>query len=92
MAEELRVNRNTVDQAYLEQEQRDVIETRAGTGCFVSDNHSPPKEELPTTGCQRGHRCRHRASHHFQITDEELLELIRKRIKEFRDENPTTEE
>src|SRR3954467_6539520 len=41
LAEELRVNRNTVAKAYAELESQGVIETRAGKGCFVRANHSP---------------------------------------------------
>src|SRR5688572_15287237 len=35
LAEELRVNRNTVAKAYAELESQGVIETLAGKGCFV---------------------------------------------------------
>ena len=35
LAEELRVNRNTVAKAYAELESQGVIETIAGKGCFV---------------------------------------------------------
>ena len=37
LAEELRVNRNTVAKAYAELESQGVIETVAGKGCFVRD-------------------------------------------------------
>jgi len=35
LAEELRVNRNTVAKAYAELESQGVIESLAGKGCFV---------------------------------------------------------
>ncbi len=42
LAEELRVNRNTVAKAYAELESQGIIETVAGKGCFVRDQgHSP---------------------------------------------------
>src|SRR5712691_12794121 len=44
LAEELRVNRNTVAKAYAELENQGVIETVAGKGCFVRANHSPLKK------------------------------------------------
>src|SRR3954469_14389460 len=44
LAETLRVNRNTVAKAYAELESQGVIETIAGKGCFVRENHSPLKK------------------------------------------------
>src|SRR5215212_8598446 len=41
LAEELRVNRNTVAKAYAELESQGVIETIAGKGCFVRTGTSP---------------------------------------------------
>src|SRR5947207_11400022 len=38
LAEQLRVNRNTIAKAYSELESQGVIETVAGKGCFVSGN------------------------------------------------------
>src|SRR5216683_7494638 len=46
LAEELRVNRNTVAKAYAELESQGVIETVAGKGCFVRANKSPFKKEV----------------------------------------------
>src|SRR5476651_701629 len=41
LAEELRVNRNTVAKAYAELENQGVIETLPGKGCFLKANSSP---------------------------------------------------
>ena len=41
LAEELRVNRNTIAKAYSELENLGVIETQPGKGCFLKENHSP---------------------------------------------------
>src|SRR5215216_4463538 len=46
LAEELRVNRNTIAKAYAELESQGVIETIAGKGCFVRANHSPFKKAV----------------------------------------------
>jgi len=46
LAEDLRVNRNTVAKAYAELEAQGVIETIAGKGCFVRENHSPYRKEI----------------------------------------------
>src|SRR5712672_4594360 len=41
LAEELRVNRNTVAKAYAELESQGVIETIPGKGCFLKETNSP---------------------------------------------------
>src|SRR5438093_11695689 len=41
LAEELRVNRNTVSKAYTELESQGVIETVPGKGCFLKANNTP---------------------------------------------------
>ena len=46
LAEELRVNRNTVAKAYAVLESQGVIETIAGKGCFVRPNDSPLRKEV----------------------------------------------
>src|SRR5688572_25517442 len=46
LAEELRVNRNTIAKAYAELENQGVIETLAGKGCFIRANHTPFKKDV----------------------------------------------
>src|SRR6186997_3408974 len=46
LAEELRVNRNTVAKAYAELESQGVIETVAGKGCFVRAGDSPLRKDV----------------------------------------------
>jgi GntR family transcriptional regulator len=46
LAEDLRVNRNTVAKAFAELETQGVIESVAGKGCFVRENHSPYRKEI----------------------------------------------
>src|ERR1039457_2379347 len=41
LAEELRVNRNTIAKAYAELESQGVIETIPGKGCFLKESNSP---------------------------------------------------
>jgi GntR family transcriptional regulator len=45
LAEELRVNRNTVAKAYAELESQGIIETQAGKGCFVRESQTPLKKD-----------------------------------------------
>ena len=46
LAEELRVNRNTIAKAYTELENQGVIETVAGKGCFVRENNTPFRKDV----------------------------------------------
>src|SRR5262245_28022682 len=46
LAEELRVNRNTVAKAYAELESQGVIETIAGKGCFIKSQPSPFRKDV----------------------------------------------
>jgi len=81
LAEELRVNRNTIAKAYTELENQGIIETIPGKGCFVRPNNSPLKkdvrrkllaEEIDQVIVQ---------AHHLQVPTPEFLELIRERLK-----------
>src|SRR5690349_14052323 len=46
LAEELRVNRNTIAKAYAELENQGVIETLPGKGSFIRPNNSPFKKDV----------------------------------------------
>jgi GntR family transcriptional regulator len=46
LAEELRVNRNTIAKAYSELESQGIVETMAGKGCFIRVNSSPFRKEV----------------------------------------------
>src|SRR6516165_3290046 len=81
LAEELRVNRNTIAKAYTELENQGVIETIPGKGCFVRPNNSPLKkdvrrklltEEIDQVLVQ---------AHHLQVPSAEVLEIVRERLK-----------
>ena len=47
LAEDLRLNRNTVAKAYAELESLGVIETVPGKGCFVNATESPLRKSAP---------------------------------------------
>ena len=49
LAEELRVNRNTVAKAYTELERQGAVENLAGKGCFVRSGTSPYRKEVRRT-------------------------------------------
>jgi GntR family transcriptional regulator len=80
LAEELRVNRNTIAKAYTELESQGVIETLPGKGCFIKPNDSPLRkdvrrklltEELDPVIVQ---------AHHLNVPPGEFLELVRERL------------
>ncbi len=80
LAEELRVNRNTVAKAYAELESQGVIETILGKGCFVKANHSPLKKEARRKLLAEEIDQVIVQAHHLQVPREELLELVAKRL------------
>src|SRR5580692_7270575 len=83
LAEELRVNRNTVAKAYAELESQGIIETIPGKGCFLKDGSSPltksARNDLVIQEIDRAIV----AAHHLQISDADLLALVKKRLDNF---------
>jgi GntR family transcriptional regulator len=80
LAEELRVNRNTIAKAYSELENLGVVETQPGRGCFLKENNGVVRKEvrrrlliveIDQTLVQ---------AHHLQVSRKELLELIHERL------------
>src|SRR5256885_15526045 len=87
LAEELRLNRNTVAKAYTELENQGVIETAPGKGCSVADNNSPLKKEVRLKMLSDEIDALVVQAHHLQIADDQLLDLVRKRLNHFDDVN-----
>ena len=83
LAEELRVNRNTVAKAYTELENQRIIETIAGKGCFVRAGSSPFRKDvrlkLLTTEIDQAVV----QAHHLQVARAEFLELVEERFDAF---------
>src|SRR5437588_5017140 len=83
LAEELRVNRNTIAKAYTELESLGVVETQPGRGCFLKENHAAMRkdvrrkllvEEIDQVIVQ---------AHHLQVATAEFLGLVHERIAVF---------
>ena len=83
LAEDLRVNRNTIAKAYAELEHQGVIDTQAGRGCFISGRASPLRkdarmrlltEEIDQAVVQ---------AHHLQVDKTEYLRLSEERFVSF---------
>lgn len=80
LAEELRVNRNTIAKAYAELESLGIVETQPGRGCYLKENHAALRkdvrrklltEEIDQVIVQ---------AHHLQVPQDEFLELVRERL------------
>ena len=75
LAEELRVNRNTVAKAYAELENQGVIETVVGKGCFVRTSSSPFKKDVRLKLLADSIDDAVVHAHHLQIGRREFLRL-----------------
>ena len=80
LAEELRVNRNTIAKAYGELESLGVIETIPGKGCFLKPNNSPLKKEVRRKLLIEEIDQAVVQAHHLQVPRAEFLELARERL------------
>ena len=86
LAEDLRINRNTVARAYAALETEGVLELRQGSGCFLKANGASPLKrsvrserlgaELDAVIVQ---------AHHLRIDDDALRALLEERLAAFRD-------
>src|ERR1041385_2983641 len=83
LAEELRVNRNTIAKAYAELESQGVIETISGKGCFLRANKTrftkTARLELLTQEIDAAVV----QAHHLQVSKAEFLRLAEERFDEF---------
>jgi GntR family transcriptional regulator len=86
LAEDLRINRNTVARAYAALETEGVLELRQGSGCYLKANGASPLKrsvrserlgaELDAVIVQ---------AHHLQIGDDALQALLKERLTAFHD-------
>lgn len=80
LAEQLRVNRNTVAKAYAELENQGVIETIAGKGCFVRPNNSPFRKDVRRKLLAETIDEAVVHAHHLQIGKTDFLRLAEERF------------
>ncbi|HEY3929342.1 MAG TPA: GntR family transcriptional regulator [Candidatus Koribacter sp.] len=92
LAEELRVNRNTIAKAYTELESLGVVETQPGRGSFVKENHAGLRkdvrrklliEEIDQAIVQ---------AHHLQVPRDEFLRLVHERVDALDDRRRANQE
>jgi GntR family transcriptional regulator len=83
LAEELRVNRNTIAKAYSELESQGVIESLPGKGSFVRANHSPYKKEVRLKMLTEAIDASVVQAHHLQVPRADFLRLAEERFDTF---------
>ena len=83
LAEQLRVNRNTVAKAYAELESQRVIETIAGMGCFIRATSSPFKKDARLKLLTSEIDDAVVQAHHLQVAKDDFLRLAEDRFDAF---------
>ena len=91
LAEQLRVNRNTVAKAYAELEGQGVIETIAGRGCFLKENHSPFRKDVRLKMLAEEVDAAVVQAHHLRVEQKEFLDLVKERLEVFEQTNKAHE-
>lgn len=95
LAEELRVNRNTIAKAYSELESLGVVETQPGRGCFVNTNHTIMRKEVRRKMLIEYIDQTIVQSHHLNVPPGEFIGLVNERmsvLEQKRRANQFTEE
>lgn len=83
LAEQLRVNRNTIAKAYTELESQGVIETVPGKGCFLKNGNTPftksAREKILLKEIDEAVV----TAHHLQVDRASFLALVKERLDYF---------
>ena len=83
LAEELRINRNTIAKAYAELESQGIIETIQGKGVFLKENKSPfnaqTRERLLIAEIDEAVVM----AHHLQVERKKFMALVEERLDYF---------
>ena len=83
LAEELRINRNTVAKAYAELEGQGVIETVPGRGCFLKENNSPFRKDIRLKMVAEEIDAAIVQAHHLRVEEKDFLALVKDRLEAF---------
>jgi GntR family transcriptional regulator len=92
LAEDLRINRNTIAKAYTELESQGVIETIPGKGCFLKPNNSPLKKEVRRKLLIDEIDQVVVQAHHLQVSRDEFLAIVRERLDAIEKKKRTNEQ
>ncbi len=85
LAEDLRINRNTVAKAYAELEHEGIVKTLQGKGVFCRKGVSPLREETRERILVQAIDAAVVQAHHFQVGRRDFLELVRRRLDDFQE-------
>ena len=83
LAEELRVNRNTIAKAYTELESQGVIETIPGKGCFLKNGNSPFTKSVRNKLLLAEIDEAVVTAHHLQVDRATFLGMVNERLDYF---------
>src|SRR6185437_6714077 len=83
LAEELRVNRNTIAKAYAELESQGVVETLPGKGCFLKANNSPFTKVVRDKLLEKEIDEAVVMAHHLRIGRDAFVEMVNERLDHF---------
>ena len=92
LAEQLRINRNTVAKAYAELEAEGVIETVAGKGCFLKESRSPFNRQTRLQRLAQAIDAAIVQAHHSQVSDREFVSLVKERLDAFAEKKAEEDE
>jgi GntR family transcriptional regulator len=85
LAEDLKVNRNTIAKAYSELENMGVIETQPGRGSFLKENHAALRKEVRRKMLIEDIDQAIIQAHHLQVPRGEFLALVQERFEALED-------
>ncbi|MEO7192099.1 MAG: GntR family transcriptional regulator [Vicinamibacterales bacterium] len=83
LAEQLRVNRNTVAKAYAELESQGVVTTEAGKGSFIAANSQPYRKDVRLKLLSEEIDQAVVQAHHLRVSKAELVRLVSERYDLF---------
>lgn len=83
LAEQLRVNRNTIAKAYTELESQGVIETVPGKGCFLKNGNTPFTKPVREKILLKEIDEAVVTAHHLQVDRASFLALVKERLDYF---------
>src|SRR5256885_17052278 len=92
LAEQLRINRNTVAKAYSELEAEGVIETIAGKGCFLKESRSPFSRQIRLQRLAGAIDAAIVQAHHSQVSGREFVTLVKERLDVFAEKKAQEDE
>jgi|SRR5438876_37730 len=83
LAEELRVNRNTIAKAYAKLESQGIIETIPGKGCFLKESRTPFTKVVRQKLLLKEIDQAVVTAHHLQVDRKTFLTMIEERLDYF---------